>query len=81
MLFDNNDDLVSVSLEELFPIRDWGNIIVTSRDRMVLAHVGGTPMGILPEIVDKSGRVTPEGCQQIPGEFARCRLVGRPSSL
>jgi hypothetical protein len=54
MLFDNNDDVVSVDLEELLPMCDWGNIIVTSRDRMVLAYIGGLEIDV-PEIGKKSG--------------------------
>jgi hypothetical protein len=46
LLCDNNDDLASVNLGELLPMCDWGNIIVTSRDRMALAQIGGTPMDI-----------------------------------
>jgi hypothetical protein len=54
LLFDNNDDLVSVSLKELLPLCDWGNIIVTSRDRMVFGQVGGKPIDV-QEIEEKSG--------------------------
>jgi hypothetical protein len=48
LLFDNHDDLVSVNLEKLLPMCDSGNIVVTSRNRMALAHMGGTPMDIQP---------------------------------
>jgi hypothetical protein len=43
-----------VDLEELLSMCDWGNIIVTSRDRTVLASVAGRVIDV-PEIGKKSG--------------------------
>jgi hypothetical protein len=53
-LFDNNDDLDSVDSKELLPTCGWGNIIVTSRNRMVLGYVGGAEIDV-PMIGKESG--------------------------
>jgi hypothetical protein len=54
MLFDNNDDLDSVDLREFLPTCGWGNIIVTSRNRMVLGYISGAEIDV-PMIGKESG--------------------------
>ena len=40
LIFDNADDLESMSLSKYFPASLWGHIIITSRDRAAIGSVG-----------------------------------------